>query len=182
MSSIARLSACLLVAATLAACNRSEPAAPASASVAADTAAPAAGATATQAPAGDAAAADATAPIALDMGKVNAWMQAQKNLAAVEKANPGLDSAQNISEENTAQYVKRIEASAAMRSAIEAADLSVTDYARIGETLIGAMMAQGALEAGQLKTIPEGIDPAAVEFVKQHQAEIGALMKDASAG
>lgn len=145
MPSIARLSACLLMAATLAACNKAEPGAPASASASADTDAPAAAA---QARPTDAAPADATAPVALDMGKVNAWMQAQKNLAAAEKADPDLDSAHNISEENTAEYVTRLEASPAMRSAIEAADLSVTEYARIGETLIGAMMAQGALEAG----------------------------------
>lgn len=182
MSSIARLSACMLMAATLAACNKAEPVTPASASASADTATPAAGASAAQAPATDAAPADATAPIALDMGKVNAWMQAQKNLAAAEKADPDLDSAHNISEEDTAQYVARLQASPAMRSAIESADLSVAEYARIGETLIGAMMTHGALEAGQLKTIPDGIDPAAVEFVKQHQAEIGALMKEAGAG
>ncbi|HSR65959.1 MAG TPA: hypothetical protein VLM17_10220 [Xanthomonadaceae bacterium] len=161
--------------AALAACNKSGPAAtttaPADAPAASASAAPAPEAVATDAPA-----ADDTAPVSLDMGKVKAWVQAQKNLAALEKADPALDSAQNISEENTTQYVARLEANAKIRAAIESAGLSVRDYARIGDTLIGAMMAQGAVEAGQLKKIPDGIDPAAVDFVKQHKAEIGALM------
>ena len=181
MTPILRLSACLLMTAALAACNKSEPA-PASATTPSNApSAPVADAPASQA-ATTAPAADDTASVTLDMGKVNAWMQAQKNLAAAEKADPKLDAAQNISEENTAQYVARLEASPAMKTAIESAHLSVGEFARIGDTLIGAMMAQGAFEAGQLKKIPDGIDPAAVEFVKQHKAELAAMMKEPGAG
>ena len=183
MTPILRLSACLLMTAALAACDKSEPAASTStATPAAAPATPAADAPASQEPATTAPATDDTAPVALDMGKVNAWMQAQKNLAAAEKADPELDAAQNISEENLAQYTARLEASPAMRTAIESAHLSVSEFARIGDTLLGAMMAQGAIEAGQLKTIPDGIDPAAVEFVKQHKAELSAMMTGGGAG
>ena len=180
MTPILRLSTCLLMTAALAACNKSEPAASASATTpAATTAAPAVEAPTAQVPATSAPAADDTAPVTLDMGKVNAWMQAQKNLAAAEKADPKLDAAQNASEENVTQYAARLEASPAMKTAIESAHLSVLDFARIGDTLIGALMTQGALESGQLKKVPDGIDPASVEFVKQHKAELDAMMKGA---
>ena len=182
MTPLLRLSACLLMTAVLAACDKSEPAASGStATPAAAPATPAADETAS-APAATAPAADDTVHVTLDMGKVHAWMQAQKNLAAAEKADPKLDAAQNVSEEDLAQYTARLEASPAMRTAIESAHLSVGEFARIGDTLLGAMMAQGALEAGQLKTIPDGIDPAAVEFVKQHKAELGAMMKGGGEG
>ena len=116
------------------------------------------------------------------MGKVKAWMQAQKNLAVAVKADPKLDPAQNESEENVTQYAARLEADAKMRAAIEQAGLSTRDFARIGDTLLGALMTQAALEGGQLKKIPDGIDPASVEFVKQHKAEINGLMTGVGAG
>ena len=184
MSIVLRLSACLLVTASLAACNKSEPASP---SPSADTqaATPAAtAATAAQAPdaAPAPASADDDAPVALDTGKVKAWMEAQKNLAHAAETDPKMgDPAQNASEENTTQYTARLDASPAMRDAIRAAGLSTREFARIGDTLIGAMMANAALQSGQLKTLPEGIDQASVDFVKQHEAEIQALMSKGAA-
>ena len=183
MSIVLRLSACLLVTASLAACNKSEPATP-SPSAATQAAAPAT--PAAQAPAADAAPAPASTdddtPVALDMGKVEAWMEAQKNLAHAAETDPKMgDPAQNASEENTTQYAARLDASPTMRDAIRAAGLSTREFARIGDTLIGAMMANAALRSGQLKTLPEGIDQASVDFVKQHEAEIQALMSKGAA-
>jgi type IV secretory pathway VirB10-like protein len=177
MKSVLGLSACLLLTTALAACNKSEPAAPAAttatpatAPAASDSAAPAMPAAPTPPPADD------NAPVSLDMRKIKTWMQAQKNLAEVEKADPSLDAAQNASEENVTQYAERLKANAKMRAAIESAGLSTLDFARIGDTLIGAMMTEAALKGGQLKKVPDGIDPASVEFVKQHDAEIKAMM------
>jgi hypothetical protein len=188
MSSILRLSACLLVTVGLAACHRDEPAPAADATATA----PAANATAAPASAETSAApatSDATSPagddlppIALDMGKVKAYMEAQKNLARVEQADPSLDAAQNASEENSQKYAARLEADTKLRAAIESAGLSTRDFARIGDALLGGMMTEGALEAGQLKKIPDGIDPASVEFVKQHKAELAAMMGTANGG
>jgi len=116
------------------------------------------------------------------MAKVQAYMAAVKNLAAAEKADPSLDSAQNLSEEDTTQFIARLQGNAKMRAAIESAGLSTSEYAHIGDTLLGAMMAQGAVESGALKAIPDGIDPAAVEFVKQHKAELQAMMTQGQDG
>lgn len=179
MSNALRLSSCLLLVATLAACNKSEPAAPAdTAQASAPTAtapASAASTAAAQAPATAATPADDES-VALDMDKVKAYMQAQMNLAHAAEANPKMgDPAQNMSEENVTQYAARLDADPTMHAAIASAGLSTRDFARIGDTLLGAMMTEGALEGGQLKKIPDGIDPASVEFVKQHKAEINKL-------
>lgn len=179
MSIVLRLSACLLMTTALAACNKTEPTAPTAAATV-DTPASAPATPASPSPAATPAAAD-DAPVALDMGKVKAWMQAQTNLAMAAKADPAMDPAQNISEENVAQYVARLDAAPRMRAAIEAAGLSTREFAHIGDTLLGAMMANAALQGGQLKRIPGGIDPASVEFVKQHDAEIQALLKQGAA-
>ena len=175
MSNVLRLSSCLVIAAALAACSKPEP------SVADAPAAPAAAATAaTPEPAS---APTASASTELSMDKVRKYVEAIKNLAAAEKADPSIgDSAQNISEEDTDQFAARLEANAPMRAAIAAAGLTTREYAHIGETLLSAMMAEGAVRAGQLKAVPDGIDPAAVEFVKQHGAEIQALMTGANGG
>ena len=188
MSSILRLSACLLVTVGLAACHRDEPAPAANAGTTAPAATtPASAATSAAPETSDATPATSPAgddlpPIALDMGKVKAYMEAQKNLARVEQADPNLDAAQNASEENSEQYAARLAANTKLRAAIESAGLSTRDFARIGDALLGGMMTEGALEAGQLKKIPDGIDPASVEFVKQHKAELAALMGTASGG
>ena len=47
-----------------------------------------------------------------------------------------LDPAMNISEENDAQYVARLEASPAMKAAIESAGMSVRDYAYTSQSLV----------------------------------------------
>ena len=113
----------------------------------------------------------------LTMANVDAWMHAQKALGEAVKKDPSLDPAMNISEENDAQYVARLEASPAMKAAIESAGMSVRDYAYTSQSLVATLMAVGAVEAGQLKEIPEGINQRNVDFVKAHRAEIEAKMK-----
>jgi hypothetical protein len=113
----------------------------------------------------------------LTMANIDAWMHAQKALGAAVKKDPSLDPAMNISEENDAQYVARLEASPAMKAAIESAGMSVHDYAYTSQSLVATLMAVGAVEAGQLKEIPEGVNPRNVEFVKAHRAEIESKMK-----
>ena len=181
MSTVLRLTACLLMTAAMAACNKTEAPSASTAAAAPSASAPAQPASPSATPA----ASDADdAHVVLDMGKVKAWMQAQKNLADAEKADPAMgDSAQNASEENTTQYAARLQANARMHAAIEAAGLSTRDFANIGDTLLGAMMTEAALKGGQLKKVPDGIDPASVEFARQHDAELKAMFgQDAASG
>ena len=161
----------LLIVALLTACNAPDTTAPAAATSATPAQAPAA-------PAAPQAPATADAPYALTMDNVEAYFEAQKQLALAAQQDPAMeDLSMNVSQEDGLQYAARLEANAKVRDVIQKAGLSTRDFALTGETLMAALMAQGALEAGQLKAIPEGIDPASVEFVKQHKAEIEGLMK-----
>ena len=51
------------------------------------------------------------------------------------------------------------------------------DYAYTTQSLVATMMAVGAVEAGQLKDMPEGVNPHNVEFVKAHGAQIQKKME-----
>jgi hypothetical protein len=138
-----------------------------------DAAAPAA--TVSQAPAED-------ADVELTMDKVEAWIAASKNLAAAEQADASLDSAMNASEEDGVQYAARLESTPKLRAAIEQAGMSARDYALVSESLVASLMAVGAVEAGALKEIPEGMNPKHIEFVRAHRAEIETMMQQAQGG
>lgn len=171
------LSAVLVLA--LAACNKPAPttdaAAPASTVAPAATVEPAPAATVSQASAED-------AGVELTMDKVEAWIAASKNLAAAEQADASLDSAMNASEEDSVQYASRLESTPKLRAAIEQAGMSARDYALVSESLVASLMAVGAVEAGALKEIPEGMNPRHIEFVRAHRAEIETMMQQAQGG
>jgi hypothetical protein len=163
----------LLALAVLSACNQTatspEPAAQAQA--------PAAEASATQAPP----AAPAEGEFALTMDKVEAYFKAQQQLALAAQADPTLDDlTMNVSREDGTQYAARLEANTRVKAIIADAGLSTRDFSLTGETLISALLAQAALESGALKELPDGIDAASVEFVKQNKAQIEALMKSSA--
>ena len=171
----------LLALAVLSACNNT------AAPTATDAATAPVTATATAAPATPetAAAAQTQAPsgqLVLTMDKVTAYFKAQQAIGLAATSDPSLgDLAMNVSQEDSAQYAARLEANAKVRSIIAEAGLTTREFSFTGETLIAALMAQGALEAGQLDAIPDGIDAASIEFVKQHQGEIESLMESMQA-
>ena len=130
----------LVALAVLSACNQAttspEPAAPAQAPAA--EVAPAA-----QVPAA------AEGDYALTMSNVEAYFKAQQQLALAAQADPKLeDLSMNISREDSAQYIARLEANDKVRAVIADAGLSTRDFALTGETLISALLAQVALETG----------------------------------
>ena len=167
MTTTLRLSACLLIAASLGACDKSEP--PAPAAPASEAAAPAS----TDAPAVEENAAPTAtdaSTVTLTMDKAEAYVQALKNLRDL-----GVDSVAVEPGETTAQFEARLASVPQVSAAIEDAGMSVSEFARFGDVFIGAVMAQGAIEAGQMQAPPEGLE-AAVEFVAQHKAEVHALL------
>ncbi|TDK27403.1 hypothetical protein E2F46_04230 [Luteimonas aestuarii] len=113
----------------------------------------------------------------LTRGNVDAFFNAQPLLAAAVEDDPSLDPAMDLSEEDAAAFAARLEASPALRGAIARAGLSTHDYARTSEQLLGALMAQGAMDAGLLQDLPEGISRRNVEFVRTHRAEIDARVQ-----
>ena len=174
MTIVSRLAGCLLIAASLVACNQSDPAAPVG-EVAAPEVAATDSADAPQAEAEEATAASPTDPstVTLTMDGARAYMAALKNLGAI-----GVDSVAMEPGETMAQYEARLASVPQVVAAIEEAGMSVSEFARFGDVFIGAVMAQGAIEAGQMQAPPEGLE-AAVEFVEQNKAEIHALLNSA---
>lgn len=113
----------------------------------------------------------------LTRSRVAAFFDAQPLLAAAVDADPSLDPAMDLSEEDAAAFAARLQASPALRDAIARAGLSTRDYARTSEQLLGALMAQGALDTGLLQELPEGVSRRDVDFVRTHRAEIDARMR-----
>lgn len=127
------------------------------------------------APAADASS-DPTADYALTMDKVDRYFAAVREFAALAKADPAMEDAttMNASQEDSTQFALRLEGNPAVAAALAKAGISARDYALTNELLVAALMAQGMVESGALDAIPEGLNPHAVEFVKQHQAELTA--------
>lgn len=113
----------------------------------------------------------------LTTANVDAFFAIQRNFAVAIQADPELDPAMNISEEDTATYAARLEATPALRAAITQQGISVREYAMTSEALLGALMAQGALDAGLLQELPEGLNPQHVEFVRTNKARIEAMAR-----
>jgi hypothetical protein len=113
----------------------------------------------------------------LTRANVDAFFDAQPLLAAASDADPSLDPAMDLSEEDADQFAARLQATPALRDAIARAGLSTRDYARTSEQLLGALMAQGALDAGLLQELPEGVSRRNVDFVRTHKAQIEARLQ-----
>lgn len=154
----------LIIVSLLAACSQSE--APAT-TQSATAAAAASTSTASQA------APDASKHV-LTRSNVDAFFAVQRNFMAAVEADPSLDPAINISEEDSAAYAERLQATPALHEAVRTAGISASDYALTSEALLSALMAVGALDAGLLQELPEGLSPQNVEFVRRNKAEIDA--------
>lgn len=119
---------------------------------------------------------DPTADYTLTMDKVDRYFAALRAFAALAKADPAMEDAttMNASQEDGLRFAARLEGNPAVAAALDEAGISARDYALTNELLVAALMAQGMVESGALDAIPEGLNPHAVEFVKQHQAELTA--------
>lgn len=179
MRHLSRAVLVLSLLAALAGCNKTDTAtADATVDAAASAAAPTP-AVGTEASTPAATSEDPTAGFELSMDKVDRYFAAIRELGALAKANPELEDAiaMNMSREDSLQFGARLESIPQIRAALAKAGISARDYALTGELLLAAMMAQGAVETGALKAIPDGLNPQAVEFVKQHKTELEAKFK-----
>ncbi|GAB2509520.1 hypothetical protein [Lysobacter humi (ex Lee et al. 2017)] len=173
MTSPLRLSLGLVALTALSACTRDAAPPAQDASVPTSAAAPAS--TPPAAPAAEAASQTMT------MEQVDRYLAATAALGKATEADPALEDvvSVNISSDTEAQHAARLAANPTVMSALSQAGTNPTEYARMAQLLPAAFFAYGMLEAGQLKEVPKGIDPALIEFMKAHGAEIAAKMKAA---
>lgn len=172
MKHAARWSLCLSLVVLLSACGDRTATSPETAQTASD--APQAAAEPTAASGST----DSGDAIELTVENLNRYVAAHKAMADASGSDPAMDEliAINASVEDAEQYAARLQSNAKARDLIASAGMSTREFALTGDLLVTALMAQAALDAGQIKTLPEGIDPASVEFVKQHHDKIQQLI------
>jgi hypothetical protein len=115
----------------------------------------------------------------MTMDQVDRYLAAAKALDAAAESDPSLEDvgSVNVSTENEAQHAARIAANPKAVALLVQAGTTPAEYARMTQLLPAAFFAYGMLEAGQIKEVPEGIDPALIEFMKAHGTEIAEKMK-----
>ena len=121
----------------------------------------------------------ALAAYPLSMERLERWQRAAQNLQEVATANPALAAtweAQNTDAESLDEIVGRIEREPEARRAIESAGIAPRDYVLTSMALIQAMFAMAAVDMGQSEGVPDGVNPENVAFVREHRADIEAMM------
>lgn len=128
----------------------------------------------------------------LTMDDIRMWSEATAELQRVVEANPQL--AASLEEEESGSQdlddsidamAARYESEPAVRDAIEDAGISAREYAVIFWAMMQAGMAQFSIEQGAdpAEVAREmQVNPANIEFVQEHEAEIAALREQLQAG
>lgn len=152
------------------------PSAESTESVAAETA------TTEAAPASEAEAPDSEAldpgAIELTMPRVERWLAATAKIAGLIEKDPSLEDITAMdANESMETYVTRLESHPGVVAAIGSAGETPRDYAMTSAAVTAAMFAQGMLEAGAIKQLPEGINQQHVDFIREHKDEIATKMK-----
>jgi hypothetical protein len=124
----------------------------------------------------------ALASYTLSMERLEGWRRASQNLQRLGEEDPALAEtwqSENADTGSINDMIRRMEAEPRVRRAVEDAGISVRDYVLTTFAIVQAMFAQAAVEAGQ--PMPEGVNPANVAFVREHQAEIQAMFQEMQA-
>ena len=116
--------------------------------------------------------------IELTMPRVERWLAATAKIASLIQKDPSLEDVTAMdASESMETYVARLEAHPGVVAAIESAGETPRDYAMTSAAVTAAMFAQGMLEAGAIKQLPEGMNQQHVDFIREHNDEIAAKMK-----
>ncbi|HEX8430648.1 MAG TPA: hypothetical protein VF625_05140 [Longimicrobium sp.] len=121
----------------------------------------------------------APAEYRLAMGKVGAWIDAQRNLALVTFANPTL-RAEGPAGESVDAAAARLDASPELAGAVREAGLSTREYATIGWSVAQAEAARAAVARGatpDAAAATAGIHPENVAFLATHGADVERMKK-----
>ena len=116
--------------------------------------------------------------IELTMPRVERWLAATAKIAGLIKQDPSLEDVTAMdASESMDTYVARLESHPGVAAAIESAGETPRDYALTSAAVTAAMFAQGMLEAGAIKQVPEGMNQQHVDFIREHKDEIAAKLK-----
>ncbi|HET8656615.1 MAG TPA: hypothetical protein VFL93_13930 [Longimicrobiaceae bacterium] len=120
---------------------------------------------------------EAIASYTLTMPKVKAFYAATQALTEVamkdSKLAEELQASEDASDQQTlAQAAARLEKYPQIKAVLAAQGLTGRDYELVTLTLMQAVLAQGLLGSNPKASLPKGVNPANVQFVRQHQEEL----------
>lgn len=124
--------------------------------------------------------ADASSQV-LTMEQVDRYIAASAALAKATASDPSLDDVVSVdlSEETQAQHAADMAGHPKVAALLAQAGTTPAEYARLVQLVPAGFFAWGMMDSGQLKDVPEGVDPALIEFMKAHGREIAGKMKSA---
>ena len=115
----------------------------------------------------------AMASYTLDMDKIQKLTTFMKNAAAYKKSHPGEEIEISMdASDNLETSIQKIEANATARELLQKSGLTARDYVMTIGAYLGAGMTAAMLEANPNAKIPEGVNPANVEFIRTHRTEL----------
>jgi hypothetical protein len=97
--------------------------------------------------------------------------------AEIERIEGGLNL--NVGQKQTlADMARAFESNPKMNAAIRGAGLTPREFATIQLALFEAVLAHGFQKSGTIKELPKEFSQENIQFVREHEAEITALMSD----
>ncbi|MGH7480719.1 MAG: hypothetical protein ACRELV_01070 [Longimicrobiales bacterium] len=110
------------------------------------------------------------------------WAVALSSMNAAVAADPSLAESIELEADATLDdMVTAIESRDVLRGAIEDAGMDVREYTLFTIALTQALFAEAIVSQGLAPEIPEGVNPANVEFVERNKARIEALVRAGAA-
>ena len=115
----------------------------------------------------------AIASYTLDMNKIQKLTTFMKNAADYKKSHPGeeIDISMDATD-NLETSIQKIEANSTARGLLEKSGLTAREYVMTIAAYLGAGMTAAMLETNPNAKMPEGVNPANVEFIRTHKAEL----------
>lgn len=118
----------------------------------------------------------------LDMNKIDKLTTFMRNAAAYRKAHPGEDIGVSLDgTDNLNVSVRKIESNPTAKELLEKSRLTAREYVLIISSYLGAGMTVSMLEANPNATIPSGVNPRNVDFLRAHKAELEQVKKEMEA-
>jgi hypothetical protein len=116
----------------------------------------------------------------LDMDKMRKYVAAIKGFSRLSASDSmAAEAMATDGNESTAQMIAKLNAHPVARRVLADAGLNAKDYVWITAAWLQAAMTEGILSSTPGAKMPEGQNMQNVDFMRQHKAELEAMMKDA---
>ncbi|MGY4516248.1 hypothetical protein [Lysobacter sp. HA18] len=111
------------------------------------------------------------------MEQVDRYFEARSALSKAAKSDKSLADLEAVEAETEAQHATRVAANSKAVAILARAGTTPEEFAHMARLLPAAYVAYSMLLSGPVTKLPEGIDPALVDFMRIHGAEVAAKAK-----